>query len=493
MRPTKLNWKVARAALTASVALGALGANMAPGFAQVMDVTGATALTDRTAAPERPKLITNPTLLTLNLANADVRAILDMMGKKGGMNLVIDESVSGTVTLSLKAVPLDEALNLVLKMKALSARRIGATLLIASEESFRKKGFSGTQTALLRFDNAKVEDVEKIMKDALSDGAGPSQGGAPGQGMVVNTVNAKIIKDDRTNSLLITAPEEIIDRARALKALLDVPTPQVEIDVRVVELSENASRRLGFSYGLANGKLGTGYNNGSPDATAGGAGNQAGNPSTPADGISLTFSALGNFTANFNARLDAVITDGQATVMANPKVIAQDNQEASIDIVNKHPILKTITTTTGTQTDVEFVDVGQKLTLKPRIDTVGFVTLEMSPEVSVEGGSTLVNGNAVPIVNSRKVKTNMRVRDNEPIVIGGLKRNDSTTTVSKIPVLGDIPLLGTFFKNNVVQSRQTEIVIIVTPRILTRVQSSSETLPSSGGASSAPAGGPPRF
>ncbi|HEY9898728.1 MAG TPA: secretin and TonB N-terminal domain-containing protein [Pantanalinema sp.] len=493
MRPIKLKTRATRAVLSATLALGALGAAPAPSLAQLMDSTGARPLSDQTAAPERPKLITNPTLLTLNLANADVRAILDMMGKKGGMNLVIDESVSGTVSLSLKAVPLDEALNLVLKMKALSARRIGATLLIATEETFLKKGFSGNQTALLRFDNAKVEDVEKIMKDALTDGAG-GQGGGDGKGMAVNPVNAKIIKDDRTNSLLITAPEEIIDRARALKALLDVPTPQVEIDVKVLELSENASRQLGFSYGFANGKFGTGYNNGTPDATAGGAGNQAGNPSTPADGVSLTFSALGNFTANFNARINAVITDGQATVMANPKVVAQDNKEASIDIVNKHPILRTTTTTTGTQTNVEFIDVGQKLTITPRIDTAGFVTLALAPEVSVEGGSTLVNGNSVPIVNTRRVKTSMRVRDQESIVIGGLKRNDSTATTTKVPILGDIPLIGMLFRNNVVQARQTDVVIIVTPRIQTKVQSSTETLPSSGGGNApAPAGGPPRF
>jgi type II secretory pathway component GspD/PulD (secretin) len=336
------------------------------------------------------------------------------------------------------------------------------------------------------------------MKDALSDGGGGAQAGGDGKGMAVNPVNAKIIKDDRTNSLLITAPEEIIDRARALKALLDVPTPQVEIDVKVLELSENASRQLGFSYGYANGKFGTGYNNGNPDATAGGTGNQAGNPSTPADGVSLTFSALGNFTANFNARINAVITDGQATVMANPKVVAQDNKEASIDIVNKHPILKTITTTTGTQTDVEFIDVGQKLTITPRIDTAGFVTLDLAPEVSVEGGSTLVDGNAVPIVNTRRVKTNMRVRDQESIVIGGLKRTDATTTVTKVPILGDIPLIGLLFRNNVVQSRQSDVVIIVTPRIQTKVQSSSETLPAGGGAPAPsgggnPGGGPPRF
>lgn len=492
MRPTNLKLKAGRAVLAASLTLGALGAASSPALAQVKDATGATAITDRTTAPDRTKLITNPTLLTLNLANADVRAILDMMGKKGGMNLVIDESVSGTVSISLKAVPLDEALNLLLKMKALSARRIGSTLLIASDESFRKKGFSGLQTALLRFDNAKAEDVEKIMKDALSDGAG-APGGGDGKGMTVNPVNAKIIKDDRTNSLLVTASEEILDRARALKALLDVPTPQVEIEVKVLELSDTASRKLGFNYGYGGGKFGLGYNNSNPDATAGGTGNQAGNPSTPADGVSLTFSALGNMTSNFNVRLDAAISDGQATIMANPKVVAQDNKEANINIVNKYPVLKTITSTTGTQTDVDFLEVGQKLSLTPRIDPSGYVTMELSPEVSVEGGSALVNGNSVPVVNSRSVKTSMRVRDNESIVIGGLKRTESITTVSKIPVLGDIPLLGVLFRNNEVRNRQTDIVIIVTPHIQTRISASTDTLPTNSGGAAPGSAAPPSY
>ncbi|HEY9855112.1 MAG TPA: secretin N-terminal domain-containing protein [Stenomitos sp.] len=468
------------------------------------------AVTDKTIGTDRPKLISNPTLLTLNMANADVRATLEMMGKKGGMNLIIDESVTGSVSLSLKAVPLDEAFNLVLKMKNLTARRMGTTLLIATDEVFRKKGFSGTQTILLRFDNAKVTDVETIFKQALSDqqamaaggqGAAPAPGGssAAGAGAGTTDPNIKIIKDERTNSLLVTAPEEMIDRARALKALLDVPTPQVEIEVKMLETTETGSRQLGVNYGFGGAKFGAGFNNPSPDGTAGGAGNQAGNPSTGAGGMSLTYNALGNFTANFNARIDALVQNGLAKVMANPKVVAQDNQQATITISNKIPYTKVTSNDRVVVTSQEFVDVNQTLQIKPRVDTAGFVTLEMQPTISVAGTSAPGN---LPPVDIRTINTTMRVRDNESIVIGGLKRTQVVQSTSKIPVLGDVPLIGSLFRRNTSDEVQTDIVLIVTPRIQTRLQSTGEintdTRPSDGG-DNAPAGGgdptsgPPKF
>lgn len=472
-------YRIAQALLATSLLVGWAGAALAQG-----------AVRDQLINADKPKLINNPTLLTLNLSNADVRAVLEMMGKKGGMNLIIDDSVTGQLSaLSLKAVPLDEAFNLVLKMKNLSAKRLGTTLLIATEETFRRKGFAGTQTAMLRFDNAKIDDVETIVKQALSEDSGTGDGKSQTAGTLDKSV--RIIKDVRTNSLLITAPEDVIDKARALKALLDVPTPQVEIDVRMIEVSENNEQRLGVNYGFGGAKIGAGFNNANPDTTAGGTGNQAGNPSTTDGGIALNYSALGNFTANFNARLDALVSEGVATVKANPKVVAQDNKPANIQIVNRHPVIQTQTTVTGTTTNVTFVDVGQTLTITPRIDTRGFVTLELNPTISAEGGSVIVNGNPVPIINSRSVNTSMRVRDNESIIIGGLKRDDVETSTSKIPILGDLPILGALFRTNDLRKSKTDIILEVTPHIQMRLQS-SETVPSmtGGDTSSAPTGAP---
>lgn len=491
---TNATFSTKSALLTLSLFVGA-----APG---AWAADGVSAISDKTVAAERPKLISNPTLLTLTLANADVRAVLDTMIKKGGMNMIMDDSVIGQITLNLKAVPLDDALNLVLKMKNLSARRMGSTLLVASDEVFRKKGFAGTQMSLLRFDNAKIGDIEKLFRDALEEnsdsssagsaapaGASAAPAGGPSSGPAGSSGggngNLKILKDERTNSLLISAPEEVIEKAKALKTLLDVPTPQVEIEVKMLELSEGADRTLGISYGFGGSKFGAGFNNTSPETTAGGAGNQAGNP--PTAGTALTYAALGNFTANFNARLDALVTNRQATIMANPKVMAQDNKQASIQIVNKHPVLMSTTTTTGTSTSLNSIDVGQSLSFTPRIDSAGYVTLDLKPEISVESSTVMVNGNPVPVVDSRNVSTTMRVRDNESIVIGGLMRKNNTNSMTKIPFLGDLPILGALFRTNVVAESTTNIVIIVTPHIQQRMASSVDNA-LGGGSASRPGG-----
>ncbi|MEB3298611.1 MAG: secretin N-terminal domain-containing protein [Candidatus Sericytochromatia bacterium] len=428
------------------------------------------AVGDRSLGVERTRLIQNPTLVTLNLANVDVRQILETMGRKGGMNLLIDDSVQGKVTISLKAVPLEEALNLVMKMQDLEARRVGSTLLIATRAVFSKKKFTGMQTVLFRIDNSKVTDLEPKIKQALA--MGDEKAG---------NETIRILSDERTNSLIMTASEDTLDRAKALIQALDIPTPQVLIEVRMIEVSTRVSEQLGLNYGFGGSKFGAGFNNSNPNTTAGGVGNQAGNPATSSGGTALTFNALGNFTANFNARLDAAIQNNNATVLANPRVAAQDNKKATIQIVNKFPVTNVTITPNGfATTQVTFQEAGQILNITPRIDTKGFVTLELAPEISAKTGDVIVNGNAVPIIDSRKVETTMRVKDGESIVIGGLKRTDVTKSVVKVPLLGDIPLLGRFFQTTVDSKSESEIIIVVTPKITTRLAGSQELLPGAG-------------
>lgn len=501
-------------ALSRFLAAGLLvGSVASPAMAQAPTIDGFRPVTDQTTAGTKIKLITNPTLISLNLENTDVRTILETMAKKGGMSVIIDDSVKGTVRVALKAIPLDEALYTILKLKNLSYRKMGETLLIASEESFRSKGFSGNTTALLRFDNAKAEEVEPILKQMLT--TPPSQGAQGGQGGAAaaaggDPAGPRIVVDKRTNAILVTGSEEVIDQAKQLKALLDVQTPQVSIEVKMIEVSERGMRQLGLSYGFGGSKFGAGFNNPDPNATAGGQGNQAGNPGT--NDTALTFQALGNYTANFNARLTAIVQDSLATVIANPKVTTQDSKKATIKIVNKHPVLTTTVQPNGpSQTSVSFQDVGQTLDITPRVDTQGFVTLELNPEISAQSGKVTVNGNDVPIIDSRSVSTTMRVKDGESIIIGGLSRVDETNGVNKIPILGDIPLLGNFFRHTSTDKTKNEIILLVTPKVQTKFTSSVDNLPTlspgAGGAQGAPgstpdalppgypppADGPPRF
>ena len=440
-----------------------------PGGDSVFDLGGSAsgptsqAVGDRTISGA-PQLIDNPDLLTLNLANADVRQVLGILADKGGMNLMLDDSVQGTISLSLKAVPLNEALDLVLQMRGLEAKRVGSTLLIASRQVFQEKFEGAMQTVLLRIDNSDVKDIEPKIEQALEN--------------KTNEKNIKIISDERTNSLLITAPQDIIDKAKALIQALDIPTPQVLIDVKMVEVTKQGQEQMGMHYGFGGAKFGASYDNPNPDTLAGGAGNQAGNPATGTAGTTISFNALGNFTANFNAQLDWAIQHNYATVLADPEVAAQDNMTASIDIVDKHPVITTAKDSVGmAYSQVGFVDVGQSLTLTPRIDTKGFVTLKLHPTISADSGDVIVNGNPVPVINSRSVTTTMRVRDGEPIVIGGLTRRDTTTSVEKLPILGDIPILGKLFQTTTESNDDSEIIIVVTPHITTQLASSEELLP----------------
>ena len=450
---------------------------------------------DQTTTSSKIKLIANPTLISLNLDNTDVRTILETMAKKGGLSVIIDDSVKGSVRLSLKAIPLDEALYTILKLKNLSYRKMGQTLLIASEESFRSKGFSGNTTALLRFDNAKAEEVEPILKQMLTgdQGGAGAQGGAPGgaPGSAGGDAGGpRIVVDKRTNAILVTGSEEIIDQAKQLKALLDVQTPQVSIEVKMIEISERGQRELGMTYGFGGSKFGAGFNNPDPNATAGGQGNQAGNAGT--NGAAITFQALGNYTANFNARLSAAIQDSLATVIANPKVTTQDSKKATIKIVNKHPVLTTTVQPNGpAQTSVSFVDVGQTLDITPRVDTQGYVTLELSPDISARSGGVTVNGNEVPIIDSRSISTTMRVKDGESIIIGGLSRVDESSTVNKLPILGDIPLIGNFFRHTTTVKIKNEIILLVTPKVQTKFSGSVDNLPTLNPGSGGPQGGIP--
>ncbi len=414
------------------------------------------------------ELINNPTLLTITLNDADIRQLLTKMAQMGGMNVMLDDSVQGRVTLSLKAVPLNQALDLVLRMHDLEAKRIGSTLLIATREVFEKKEYGGVETVLLRIDNSKVTDIVAKVKQAIIDSSNEKQ--------------VKIIPDQRTNSLLITAPEDVVNRAKALIQALDIPTPQVLISVKMVELSKGDQAQLGLHYGFGGSKFGASWDNQNPDTLAGGTGNQAGNPATGTGATSITFNALGNYTANFNARLDWAIQHNYATVLADPQVAAQDNKTATITIANRHPIIQTAVDSVGhAYSSVGFVDVGQSLTITPRIDTKGYVTLNLNPTISADSGDVIVDGNPVPIIDSRSVQTTMRVRDGESIIIGGLESKNTTSSVEKMPILGDIPILGRLFQTTTQSEDDSEILIEVTPHITTRLAPSEQELPGLGG------------
>lgn len=396
-----------------------------------------------------PALIKNPTFVTLKFDNADVREVLRLIAQRGGMNLILDETVKGRFTIDVRAVPLDEFFGIVLRTNGLAARRVGTSLLIADETTLRTK-IDATQAATFRLNNARATDAIRLLTGVIDQKAGGT---------------LKLIADARTNSVLVSGTGEDLVKVRNAIRAIDIPAPQVVIEVKLVEVSRSAIKRLGGEFGFGGSKFGLANNAGAD--TANGQPN-AGIPAS-GSGTSITFSSLGNVTSNLNARITALVTRGEAQVLANPRIATQDSVTAEIAIVNKFPILNVnFSGGAGAQIateSVSFQDIGERLTITPRIDTNGYVTMDIQPTISVRGKDVIVNRNPVPEINERRLRTTMRVADGETVVIGGLIRRNTNNSVTKMPLFGDIPIIGFMFRQEATSNDETEVIIMVTPHI----------------------------
>lgn len=402
-----------------------------------------------------PALIKNPTFMTLKFDNAEVKEVLRLIAQRGGMNLILDQSVAGRFTMDVRAVPLDEFFGIVLRTNGLAARRVGTSLLIAKEEVLRQK-IDASQAATFRLNNANAQQTLAI----LSTVVGAPAGGGPAP---------KMVADARTNSIVVSGTGEDLTKIRNAIRAIDIPAPQVVIEVKLVEVARSAIKRLGGEFGFAGSKFGVSNNVSDPSSTSNGQ-PQAGNPSSGSGGTSITFSSLGNVTSNLNARINALVQRGEAQVLANPRIATQDSVQAEIAIVNKFPVVQVNFQggsggTALASESVSFQDIGERLTITPRIDTNGFVTMDIQPTISVRGKDVIVNRNPVPEVNERRLRTTMRVADGETVVIGGLIRRNTNNTVAKMPLLGDIPLIGFMFRQEATSNDETEVIIMVTPHI----------------------------
>lgn len=401
-----------------------------------------------------PALIKNPTFMTLKFDNAEVKEVLRLIAQRGGMNLILDSSVAGRFTMDVRAVPLDEFFGIVLRTNGLAARRVGTSLLIAKEEVLRAK-IDATQAATFRLNNAKAQEAIALLNGVLGGGQGAA--------------SLKLVADARTNSILVSGTGEDLVKIRNAIRAIDIPAPQVVIEVKLVEVARSAIKRLGGEFGFGGSKFGISNNVTDPTATSNGQ-PTAGNPSSGSGGTSITFSSLGNVTSNLNARINALVQRGEAQVLANPRIATQDSVQAEIAIVNKFPVVQVNFQggnggTALAAESVQFQDIGERLTITPRIDTNGYVTMDIAPTISVRGKDVIVNRNPVPEVNERRLRTTMRVADGETVVIGGLIRRNTNNTVAKMPLLGDIPIIGFMFRQEATSNDETEVIIMVTPHI----------------------------
>ncbi len=442
--------------------------------------------------------------LSLNFQNIEVRALLQVIADFTNFNVVTSDSVTGTVTLRLKDVPWDQALDVIMQAKGLGVRKNGNVLWIAPKDELaakeqaelesRKKvaELEPLRTQSFQLNYAKAEEVAKGLL-GTSGGGGGSSGAAGGAAASrILSPRGTIVYETRTNQLFVSDIPSKLEEIQSLIGKIDIAVRQVLIEARIVEADDSFGRTLGVKLGGADMR---GMRGGTPGYGLVGsdrvafAGNYAGIGTTtqqvpgngsygdttfislPANVSSSAFGgsnaasfALSLFgaTANrfLNLELSALESEGRGKIVSSPRVVTADQVEALIEQGEELPYQQA---TSSGATSVSFRKANLALKVTPQITPEGNVIL--SVDINKDSvGRTTVAGFAI---DTKHVKTQVLVENGGTVVIGGIFTQTERDTVNKVPLLGDIPILGHLFQNKVRSNNKTELLVFITPKIVT--------------------------
>jgi type IV pilus assembly protein PilQ len=430
--------------------------------------------------------------LSLNFQNIEVRALLQVIADFTNFNVVTSDTVTGTVTLRLKDVPWDQALDIILQSKGLGVRKNGNVLWIAPKEELtakeqielesRKKiaDLEPTRTQSFQLNYTKAEDVAKgIAGQTLVGGAAGGGSGSNQAGRILSP-RGSVLFESRTNQLFVTDVPSKLEEIQELIAKIDIPVRQVLIEARIVEADDSFGRNLGVKLGATDAR-GTPTRAGvSVGGTYDAIGVQTGQIPAPVDfqpnsqfvalpaggigGASAATFALSLFGASanrfLNLELSALEAEGKGNIVSSPRVITADQREALIEQGEDIPYQQA---TSSGATSVSFKKATLSLKVKPQITPEGNVILNV--EVNKDSRGELTT--AGPAINTKRVTTEVLVENGGTVVIGGIFTQDEQSRVSKVPLLGDIPFLGVLFRSTEKSTRKTELLVFITPKIVT--------------------------
>ena len=434
--------------------------------------------------------------LSLNFQNIEVRALLQVIADFTNFNVVTSDTVTGSVTLRLKDVPWDQALDIILQSKGLGVRKTGNVLWIAPKDELAAKeklelesrkqitDLEPVRTQSFQLNYTKAEEVAKGL-------TGQGQG-ASGQASRILSPRGSVISETRTNQLFVTDIPSKLEEIQALIAKIDIAVRQVMIEARIVEADDKFGRALGAKLGatdlvgvrggspgfdIGRGRiglptgnyLGTGEQTGQATITSGSYIpdtqfiNLPANTSTlgGASAASFALSLFNSSATRFlNLELTALEADGKGKIISSPRVITADQIKALIEQGTELPYQ--VATSSGA-TSIQFRKANLKLEVTPQITPEGNVILD----VDINKDSVGQNTPAGFAIDTKHVKTQVLVENGGTVVIGGIFTQNERTDENKVPFLGDVPVLGYLFKNTVRNAAKTELLVFLTPKIIT--------------------------
>ena len=428
--------------------------------------------------------------ISLDFQDVEVRTILQILAKESGTNIVASDTVNGKMTLSLKDVPWDQALDLVMQARNLDMRQQGNIINIAprdellakdkaflqAEKEIAELGSLYSQNFQLKYKN--VEEFRKILRlDEIDTNNSRNT-------LLSNRGSALI--DPATNTLIVTDTRSVIEKFRKLIDELDVPAQQVMIEARIVEATDGFARDLGvkFGYGGTERQTAWGFNSGSGGISAANNGGTGGNIGTSSGrwsvntNINLPVAAAANSIAlvralssgALNLELSASEQLSKTKTLANPRVLTQNRQEAKIESGTEIPYQDTSTSGNNTTTTTTFKKAVLGLVVTPNITPDGqiIMNVKINKDTPID---CRVKNEATKCIQTKNLDTQAMVENGGTLIVGGIYEEENGNTLTKIPLLGDIPVIGNLFKTRQNHQSRRELLIFITPRIMDTVGS----------------------
>ncbi len=415
--------------------------------------------------------------LSLNFQDIEVRSVLQLIADFTDLNLVASDTVSGRITLRLKNVPWDQALELILKTKGLDKRQVGNVLLVApaAEIAAREKLELENQKQISELAPLRTEHLQ-IRYASATELFQLFEGNESGLSMLSGRGSA--IVDERTNSIILTDTADNLENFRRVVAQLDIPVRQVLIEARIVTANANFSEELGIRWG-GGGLKDTGNDNfvkaggsletlnelqdvivGSGTAAISSPGSlivDLGVSTAGASSFGIGIAKLGDYILDLE--LSALATDGHAEIVARPKIITADKSTAKIESGVEIPYQEA---SSSGATSVSFKEAVLSLEVTPQITPDERIIMDL--KVNQDTVGTVFAG--VPSINTNEISTQVLVDNGQTIVLGGIFQTDKNTTVTKTPFLGDLPYVGRMFRRTLERDDKQELLIFITPRVI---------------------------
>ncbi len=465
--------------------------------------------------------------LTLELQGVSIFDVFKILSKKSGLNIVAGKNVQGQVSIFLQDVPIKEALTTILQSQGLASVEEGGIIKVMTEEEFLKKfGRPYGDTRITKYFNLNHASAETLagklaegktaygkivaeartntliitelpsvleeMEKTIQESDQPQQTEVfhldytkaeeiePKLKSFMEGTSGKIEVDSRSNRIIVFDIPSRIDRIRDIIKAFDVKARQVLIDAKIVEVQLSDANRKGINWRDIINKIGSvdTINLAAPLTVS---------PPTGASALSTV--TIGSSTNDLQMVLSLLETVGKTNLLSSPRLTVMNNEEAKLAVATREPFVsQTVvqsTNSTNTADNVQFVDVGVTLKVQPRISHDQFVEMKIKPEVSsssrslelqgvAQGSNTAFTRTVIPVVTTQGLETTVLIKSGNTLIVGGLIQDHQSKQSSRVPILGDLPLLGRAFQSNTDDFTKTELVVFLTPQIIDPAESTKE-------------------